>query len=242
MSEIEGGVTPKNYSESDVIQALKDLPEELSAGVIQRLHELHSKQHELSMLRKTQFRLAELAIAAHQNVVDTEEAPDGLDVIMWDRFANDTAEALVYHYRSLSGEQRGMLPQSALDWALYRYIKHELTAEESEADIDERLEPIGVTVSSVYQRSLELMIQLGVSGDRTLEELQTQMPTPYDFAYELIYSANEFDKKLENKMRSELTQAGYDLPELMPDNSYGHNTEDDTYLIPQVNEFMLPAI
>ncbi|HEY4963475.1 MAG TPA: hypothetical protein VIH90_02135 [Candidatus Saccharimonadales bacterium] len=228
------------FTGSEVIEALGSLPEELAEGVLQRLKEINTDRIDQEQSKRTYFVISELAIAAHQNVIDTNSTPGGLDVINWNRLTDDTSAAFVRLLGTLTEQQRESIPPSVTDWALYRYIKHELTAEEPEVLIDESLQSVGVTVNTVYLRCLDLMVELKPFGDKSLEQLKAQMPDPYNFAYDLIYSANEFDQQLEQRMRDALIQAGYTLPELEPDNTYGVD-DDESYKMPVVDESMFPA-
>lgn len=241
MSSDSKEFTEQSFTGREVTEVLSSLPEELSGGVIERLREDRRIKEELAVTRKVQTLITDLAIAAHQNVVDIEDTPRMLDAIMWDRFVTDTSEGLLRLVGTIDEHQKAKIPESAVDWALYRYVKHSLLVSEDEEDINAVLSPLGETVDSVYNRSLELAVELNSFGGKTLEELKAEMPDPEGFAYALCLSASELDQKLEQRMRRDLLTMGYHLPELEPDNSYGYDHTKNTYIIPEIDESMFPV-
>lgn len=228
-SEVAGGLET-TYDSATIEKMLELLPPDMQSAVVDGLGRAAKEQRKARESLEIKTRIAEFAAALHLLLANRDYADYKANIINWDYLAHDTAEAIIkLHKPELEVE----VPESVRKAVAYFYADSEFMRDASRDELDEVLEHFGYPTSRILDDIVEASLKKGGkdSPEHVREELEDVFER-LDFSQDYV--------ELEKLMRIELLAAGYQLPELDSDRSYGYSDEDgESY--PHFTPDMLPA-
>jgi hypothetical protein len=176
--------------------------------------------------------IAEFAIALH--IECQNDVPDFVNTINWSRLTWELSELVIrYAAKDLPVE----LPNSLKKAAAYTCAINKFARGDERDEVDELLIPFGYPTDKILDDLTDEDMREGRNKGCTREEVKEKLAADLEVAEFELWNRIS---RLESSMREDLTALGYQLPELLEDNSYGYSDEEgETF--PQLTRDMFPA-
>lgn len=225
------------FTGKDASEVLSELPADLAQAIGERLVAKAAESHIDALKKQTYYSAAYLAVVAHLNYHD--DVPGEFDIHR-DRMTRDMSERFLLDYGELEESARSSIPSSVVDFATCFYVARELKYGASYEELSEILEPVGMDLNAIHLRLSDLMFEAGYNQSfRTVEEFRLALGNNIR-----RIAWNNRDgitmPPLEQAMRRDMLAAGFTLPELTADNTYGYDEHEEEYIIPELSDDDLP--